>query len=315
MISAASSGLARIRPLKPGSRVGLVAPASPFARSDFDAGLLELKRLGWIPVYDERIFEREAIVAGSAALRAAALRDYLEREDVDAVLAVRGGYGSAETLPLLDAAAIRRRRTALIGYSDVTSLHTFFTCHAGLVSVHGPMIEGRLAKGEAAYDRSSLMASVSREPVGRLAPEELEILNPGEANGPLFGGTLTQLTASFGTPYQFDPPKGHVLLLDEVSERPYRIRRMLNQMTQAGIFDRASAVVFGQLPRCDEPGGAVTAGGVIADYLQGFPGPVVLGFPTGHSTSPLITLPLGVRVQVIARGTPALVVDEAAAAA
>ena len=315
MSGVTAGGLARIRPLRAGSRIGLVAPASPFGRADFEAGLAELKRLGWLPVYDERVFEREAIVAGSAAVRAAALRDYLEREDVDAVLAVRGGYGSAETLPLLDPAAIRRRRTAFIGYSDVTSLHTFFTCHAGLVSVHGPMIEGRLAKGEAAYDRPSLVASLSADPVGRLAPDSLEIVNPGEASGALFGGTLTQLTASFGTPFKFDPPEGHILLLDEVGERPYRIRRMLNQMTQAGVFARAAAIVFGQLPQCDEPGGAVTAGGVIADYLQGFKGPVVFGFPTGHSTSPLISLPLGVRARVVARtGMPALVVDEAAAA-
>ena len=292
-----------------------MAPASPFTRPDFEAGLAELTRLGWVPVYDERIFERESIVAGPASVRAAALRDYLEREDVDAVLAVRGGYGSAEILPLLDAAAIRRRRTALIGYSDVTSLHTFFTCQVGLVSLHGPMVEGRLAKGESAYDRASLIASVSEDPIGRLAPDSLEVVSPGEASGPLFGGTLTQLTASLGTPFHFDPPAGHVLLLDEVGERPYRIRRMLNQMTQAGLLARASAIVLGQMPRCDEPGGKVTAGGVIADYLQGFSGPVVFGFPTGHSTSPLITLPLGIRVRVIGRGTPAVIVEEAAAAA
>lgn len=314
-MGATACGLARIRPLRAGSRVGLVAPASPFARADFDAGLAELHRLGWVPVYDERVFERDVIVAGSAAVRAATLRDYLEREDVDAVLAVRGGYGSAETLPLLDAAAIRRRRTALIGYSDVTALHTFFTCHAGLVSVHGPMIEGRLAKGEAAYDRSSLVASASLDAVGQLAPVGLEIVKPGEASGPLFGGTLTQLTASFGTPFDFNPPAGHVLLIDEVGERPYRIRRMLNQMAQAGVLARAAAIVFGQLPRCDEPGGAVTAQGVIKEQLQAFAGPVLFGFPTGHSTSPLITLPLGVRTRVVGRGTPALVVDEVAAAA
>ena len=178
-----ASGLARVRPVGPGSRVGLVAPASPFAREDFEAGLAEMSRLGWVPVYDERVFEREAIVAGPPSVRGAALSDYLQRSDIDAVLAVRGGYGSAETLPFLDAAAIRESRTAFIGYSDVTALHTFLTCHARLVSVHGPMIEGRLAKGEGAYDRASLMAAVSIQPVGRLAPEGLEVGKPGEASG------------------------------------------------------------------------------------------------------------------------------------
>ena len=315
MTRTASSGLTRVRPVGPGSRVGLVAPASPFVREDFEAGLAEMSRLGWVPVYDDRVFEREPIVAGPPAVRAAALRDYLQRRDIDAVLAVRGGYGSAETLPFLDAAAIRESRTAFIGYSDVTALHTFLTCHAQMVSVHGPMVEGRLAKGEAAYDRASLTASLSCVAVGRLAPEGLEIVKSGEASGPLFGGTLTQLTASFGTPFHFDPPAGHVLVLDEVGERPYRIRRMLNQMSQAGVLARASAIVVGQLPRCDEPGGAATGRGVVAEFFRDFSGPVVIGFPTGHSTSALVTLPLGVNARVLAHGTPALVVDEPAAAA
>jgi len=310
-----SSGLTQVRPVGPGSRVGLVAPASPFAREDFEAGLAELSRLGWIPVYDERVFEREPIVAGPPAVRAAALRDYLHRSDIDAVLAVRGGYGSAETLPFLDAAAIRESRAAFIGYSDVTALHTFLTCHARVVSIHGPMVEGRLAQGERAYDRASLMAAVSIGPVGRLAPEGLEVVRPGEASGALFGGTLTQLCASFGTPYAFNPPQGHVLVLDEVGERPYRIRRMLTQMAQAGILAKASAIVVGQLPRCDEPGGSVTGRGVVAEFLREFSGPVVIGFPTGHSTSALITLPLGVNAHLLAHGIPALVVDEPAAAA
>jgi muramoyltetrapeptide carboxypeptidase len=177
------------------------------------------------------------------------------------------------------------------------------------------MIEGRLASGVSAYDRASLAASVACVPAGRMAPDGVETLTPGEASGPLYGGTLTQLCASLGTPFHFDPPPGHVLLLDEVGERPYRIRRMLNQLAQSGVLARASAIVVGQLPRCDEPGGAVTGRAVVADRLRDFPGPVIIGFPTGHSTAPLVTLPLGVRMRVVAHGIPAIVVEEAAAAA
>jgi muramoyltetrapeptide carboxypeptidase len=312
MTMATRGGVVRFRPVGPGSRVALVAPASPFARADFEAGLAELARLDLVPVFDERVFAREEIVAGSAALRAETLREYLRRPDIDAVLAVRGGSGSAETLPRLDASEIRAARTALIGYSDVTALHIFLNCHVGLASVHGPMIEGRLAVGEAAYDRPSLLGSLSDRPMGRLEPAGLDILRPGEAAGPLYGGTLTQLAASMGTPWRFDPPAGHVLLIDEVGERPYRIRRLLTQLAQSGILARASAIVVGQLPRCDEPGG-VTARAVIADTFRDFPGPVLIGFPTGHTTTPFVTVPLGVAARVVGRGTPALVFDEAAA--
>ena len=310
-----TGGLARFRPVGPGSRVGLVAPSSPFSRLDFDLGLAQLARLDLVPVYDERVFAREPIVAGAAALRGAMLQEYLTRGDLDAVLAVRGGYGSAETLPFLDPAAIRASRTAFIGYSDLTAVHTFLTCHVGLASVHGPMIEGRLAAGESAFDAPSLRACLSTRPAGRLAPQGLDIVRPGEASGPLFGGTLTQLAASLGTPYGFDPPAGHVLLLEEVGERPYRIRRLLTQLGQAGILARAAAIVVGQLPRCEEPGGAVTGRGVVEEAFRDFPGPVLFGFPTGHTTTSFVSVPLGVMVRVVGLDEPALVIEDAAAAA
>jgi muramoyltetrapeptide carboxypeptidase len=128
----------------------------------------------------------------------------------------------------------------------------------------------------------------------------------------LVGGTLTQLGASLGTPYAFDPPPGCVLFLDEVGERPFRIDRMLTQLRLAGILGRASAIVFGELPRCDEPGGAVTARGMIADVLRDFSGPVLAGLPSGHTSGPTLTLPFGVSARVVAGGRPVLVVDEAA---
>jgi muramoyltetrapeptide carboxypeptidase len=118
---------------------------------------------------------------------------------------------------------------------------------------------------------------------------------------------------SLGTPFAFSPPEGYVLFLDEVSERPYRLRRMLVQMRFAGLLADAVAVVFGQLPRCDEPGGLLTGRAVVADCLAGFPGPVLFGFPSGHTTTPLVTLPFGVRTRVVANRTPRLVVEEAAA--
>ncbi|HUL73210.1 MAG TPA: LD-carboxypeptidase [Vicinamibacterales bacterium] len=307
------AGLVKFRPLRAGSRVALVAPASPFDRAEFDAGLTELRRLGLQPVFDDTVFERRGFLAGSADTRAAALAHAWSLPDVDAIIAVRGGYGSVEVLPLLDRDRILRARTAFVGYSDVTSLHVFLGCGVGLASLHGPMVEGRLARGLSAYDPATFLRGLGAEPLGELTADGVEIVKPGEATGPLFGGTMTQLLASLATPFEFRPPAGHVLFLDEVGERPYRLHRMLTQLRLSGRLASAAAVVFGQWPRCDEPGGSVTARGVIADVLDGFPGPVLFGFPSGHTTVPLVSLPLGVRVRVVARGTPALVLEEAAA--
>src|SRR5690606_24649105 len=133
------------------------------------------------------------------------------------------------------------------------------------------------------------------------------------ASGVLLGGTLTQLAASLGTPFAFEPPAGFILFLDEVGERPYRLQRLLTQLRLAGTMARASAVVIGQLPECHEPGGRLTGRTVMEEFFAEFPGPVLFGFPSGHTTSPLVSLPFGVQARVVAQGDPRLVIEEAAA--
>jgi len=308
-----ASGTLKFRALRPGGRIAVVAPASAFDRAQFDAGLAELRRLGFDPVYEETVFDRALFSAGAAETRAQALMRAFLKADVDAVMAVRGGYGSVEALPLLDADRIRDSRRPFIGYSDVTSLHAYLGAVAGLASVYGPMLEGRFGKGPAHYDEAKFLRSVSDEPMGDVAPEGLETLQPGEAVAPLAGGTLTQLLASFETPYVFQPPRPHVLLLEDVGERPYRIHRMLTQWRLAGRLEHASAIVFGQFPQCDEPNSPLRAIDAIRDALSGFPGPVLFGFPAGHALTPLISLPLGVRTRVVGgSGTGRIVLEEAA---
>jgi muramoyltetrapeptide carboxypeptidase len=136
------------------------------------------------------------------------------------------------------------------------------------------------------------------------------MIRGGEAAGPLFGGTLTQLTASLGTPFAFDPPAGCVLFLEDVNERPYKLDRMLTQLRLAGILERARALVFGEMRGCDETGGQPCALDVIRAFAHECPGPVITGFPSGHSTGPCWTLPLGVRVRVVTAPRPSIVVEE-----
>lgn len=308
------SGVIKIRPVRPGATVALVAPASPFPRAEFDRGVAELQRLGFNTWWDERVFDAGVFVAGTPETRAASLQDALLRPDVDAIIAVRGGYGSVQVLPGLDMSLWQSRRTAFIGYSDVTSLHTVINQAAGLVSIHGPMLEGRLARGPEAYDPPSFLTALLDHVVGELPAPALTVLRDGaEVSGPLFGGTLTQLVASLGTPYAFDPPAGHILFLDEVGERPYRLDRMITQLKFAGILARASAVVFNEMPKCDEPGGTPTARDTVSAALEGFPGPVLLGLPSGHATCETVTLPFGVATRVIAGERPRVIVEEAAA--
>jgi muramoyltetrapeptide carboxypeptidase len=298
--------------LQSGDRVALVAPASPFNREDLDAGGAQLIRLGFEPVYDERVFERTRFVAGSASTRAALIEDAWRDPSVRAIIAIRGGYGSAQLLPIINPALLREAAKIFVGYSDITALLCEHLRN-GVVCFHGAMVERRLARGEEGYERHSFLAALTEaQPLGELAPPGLQVLKAGEARGMLVGGTLTQLVSLLGTPWAYTPPPGAVLFIEDVSERPYRIDRMLTQLTYAGVFAKASAVVFGQFPDCDEASGGVVARQVLESFAQWFNGPVLAGFPSGHTSGPTWTLPLGVQARVVTGQQPALIIDEAA---
>ena len=297
------------RRLSRGDRVGIVAPASPFKREEFEAGVAEVRALGFEAAYDERVFARERFVAGPAAVRAAAIHDAWRDPSIAAVVAVRGGYGSAQLLPLLDADLMRSAAKAFIGYSDITALLAFHLRH-GMVAFHGPMLEYRLSAGERGYHRDSFQRALcSAEAVGMLQPEQLEVMRPGEARGTLVGGTLTQLAASQGTPWAFEAPEGCLLFIEDVGERPYRVHRMLTQLAQAGVLARAKALVFGEFPSCDEPGGEHVIRDVLREYVADFAGPVLFGFPSGHTAGATWTLPFGVQARVVTT-PPAIVIEE-----
>jgi len=301
------------RALTPGDRLAIVAPASAFKREEFDAGVAEVRRLGFEPVYDDSVFARQRYVAGAAEVRAAAIRKAWRDPGVAGVIGVRGGYGSAQVLPLLDREEARCAAKPFIGYSDLTAVLTFLTIGCGMVAFHGPMLAGRLGRGAEGYDPGSFLAALTkREPLGELTAPGLEAIRSGEASGTLYGGTITQLLGSIGTPFAFAPPAGCVLFLDEVGERPYRLDRMITQLRQSGILAKAAAVVFGELPRCDEPSGDPTARAVVADLFADFSGPVLVGFPSGHTVGPAMTLPLGVPCRVVSGRRTALVIEEAA---
>lgn len=301
------------RALRPGDRLAVVAPASAFARDEFEQGIAELRALGFEPIYEESVFERRGYLAGPADVRAAAFQRAWNDPTIAGLIAVRGGYGSVHLLPLLDEDAIRAHPKPFVGYSDNTSILAWLTTRLDMVSFHGPMLEGRLARGERGYDRDTFERCLCRtEPVGSIRHPSTEVLAHGEAAGVLMGGTLTQLLASLATPWAFDPPDGCVLFIDEVGERPYRLDRMLTQLKLTGLLRRASAIVFGELPRCDEPGGSVLVQTVIAEVLDGFPGPILFGLPSGHTNGATLTLPFGVRARVLAGAGAELIIDEPA---
>jgi muramoyltetrapeptide carboxypeptidase len=302
----------RPRAVLPGARIAIVAPASGCSHETVERGAAELTTLGFQPVVSDAVFARDLFSAGDAAVRAADFLRAWRDPSIAALVAVRGGYGSVHLLPRLPVDAIRETPKLFVGYSDNTSMLSWLTLTCGVTALHGPMLDGRLAEGPAGYDRRTFLAALRGEVGVPLAPDDVQVLRRGEATGPLLGGTLTQLVASLGTPYAFDPPPGAVLFLEDVNERPYRVDRMLTQLQFAGILNRAAALVFGEMRGCDEPGGGVTARVTIEQCTASFDGPVLYGVPSGHTTGPCWTLPLGGRVRVVAGGVGELIAEEAA---
>jgi muramoyltetrapeptide carboxypeptidase len=298
------------RALRRGDRIAVVAPASNCSREEFDRGIAEIRRLGFEPIFESSVFERAAFTAGEAPVRAAAFLRAWNAPDVAAVIAVRGGYGSVALIPLLEQASLGDPKL-FIGYSDNTSLLTWLTIHCGIPALHGPMLDGRLAGGPQRYDEQSLLTFLSGGAGTMLQPPGIRVLREGEARGLLLGGTLTQLAASLGTAYAFEPPFGSLLFLEDVNERPYRLHRLLTQLRLAGVLSRAAGLVFGEMRGCDEPEGGVTAVSVIEEFASDCQGPVLVGFPSGHTTGPCWTLPLGVTSRIITRPDPALIVEDA----
>src|SRR5258706_15194882 len=175
------------RAVRPGAHIAIVSPASPFSREEFDRGVKELRRLGFDPTYDEDVFARTGTyLSGAAALRAAAFSRAWSDPSIAALMAVRGGYGSVQMLPLLGPDVVRRTPKLFIGYSDNTSILSWLTCRCGITALHGPMIEGRLAKGADGFDAGSLLAFMQNGAGRTLSPEGLAVIRGGEAAGPPF---------------------------------------------------------------------------------------------------------------------------------
>jgi muramoyltetrapeptide carboxypeptidase len=288
----------RPRGLRPGDLVGIAAPAGPVDERELRRGAAELESLGFAVSIPEGLFERCGFTAGTLERRLEELQRLYADDTVAAIWCARGGAGAGRLLWRLDEDLVRAHPKLVVGYSDITYLHLYLS-RLGLVTLHGPMVARELAA--ASYDRASLWHAVTGEGSPYVAGEDdLVPLREGHGEGVLRGGCLSILAAAAGTPWAL-APKGEdtILFLEDVDERPYRIDRMLLQLRESGAFAGVRGVVFGDMkgcaPRLDEP---YLLEGVLLEALEDLGVPVALGLSSGHSSSPAVTLPLGVRARL-----------------
>jgi muramoyltetrapeptide carboxypeptidase len=310
-----SSNLQLVKPpaLRPGDTVGIVAPASNIKRPDLDAGCEALRRAGYRPFYFDSILEQDLYFAGSAERRARELEEMFVRDDVLAIVCARGGYGANHLLKELDLEKIKAHPKIFVGYSDITTLLTYFTNAAGFVTFHGPMTAKDWAH-ENGVDLPSWRAALSGvTPWDVPLNAEVTGLVDGEAEGVLYGGCLSILVASLGTPYEIKTA-GTILFLEDVAAKPFQIDRMLMQLKLAGQLDAVRGIVFGEMLDCMQTANqGYTLQEVVTRIVGDLGVPVAFGIRSGHVTAGNITLPFGVRARLtVTGGSVALKILESA---
>jgi muramoyltetrapeptide carboxypeptidase len=287
-----------VRALSPGDSIGIAAPASPFDRSWFMKGIGTLKKFGFRPVYRSDIFDQNRYLAGTDERRSQEFMEFMCDEMIAAVMFARGGYGCQRVIPLLDLEKLKRHPKPVIGFSDITALLTFLQQAAGIPTFYGPVLT-QLGRTKGTLTGKNLFrALTSKGTLGTMPMGQAHTIRPGRATGTLAGGCLSLINSSMGTPYELKT-EGRILFIEETGEKVYVLDRMLTQLKNSGKLDLVRGVVFGSLiPTEDEPHDVEA---MIRELFEGFDGPVIAGFPAGH-TDEFVTLPLGAQVELEAPG-------------
>lgn len=304
-------------PVRPGATIGIAAPAGPVDSARLRHGVARLRRLGYRVKLAANIAAETGYFAGTDAERAQALTNLWHDPTVDAIICARGGYGSMRLLPLLNIACLAAKPKFFCGYSDITALHLALG-RAGLVTFHGEMLAapGSLSP----FNTQSLLTALHTDgALGPLpprpaaerspcCPEAHVTLVPGIAEGPLTGGNLTLISMLEGTPWALETA-GRIVLLEDVTETPERVDRMLTHLLLAGKLRDAAGIVFGFSPTCEvDPDERQRSGpvgpnllDVLADRLAPLGMPLVYGLPLGHGRY-RATVPLGLAARLDADG-------------
>lgn len=286
--------------LAPGMTLGVVAPSSPvLERSTVNRGVATLERLGFRVVFGAHAGENYGNLAGRDADRADDLLTMLERDDVDGVICLRGGYGAIRLANALDLPRLRRLAgrppKPFIGFSDITIPHAILARELGWTTFYGPMVVTLAHPTEytlAAFRRALLAATPFA-----IGPDPddpyVETLVPGVAEGELVGGCLALLVTLIGTPWEVDL-RGKIFFFEDTNCEPYHIDRMLSHLIAAGRIQECAGIVIGEHADCGQktPINHLGLEQIFDDLLRPLGIPTLYHLPVGHGRH-LATLPLG----------------------
>jgi muramoyltetrapeptide carboxypeptidase len=298
-VRSVSSGEFRVANLRVGSRVAVVSPASAAKAELVERGVAGLRAFGYEPVVMPHALARGPMYyAGTAAERVADLHAAFADESVDGVICTRGGWGSAELLPLLDRELVRANPKVFVGYSDHTSLHVWFWNECGMRTFYAPMVAADWSNVDGVDVRTWRAAVEGGGEWSVGGADGLRVLRAGRAEGRLLGGCLSILAEGLGTPWGLRIEEPCVLFLEDIGTKPYQWDRMLQHLKFAGLMERVTGVVLGDMSANVEASEMALLEQACLHALRDFAGPVAMGLKSGHVGSGNRSLPLGAWVRM-----------------
>ncbi len=292
--------------LNEGGTVGIVAPGTAVSDpDDLYRSKEALQHFGLKAEFAENLQKGSGYKTRTVKERLDDLHSMFKNDNINAVIAIRGGYGAGQLLDKIDYDLIIKNPKIFLGYSDITALHLAISKFAGLVTFHGPVLLSSFTNYTAENLRRILFYS---EPPGILKNPEVttgirqkfptRAVNPGKARGKLTGGNLSLICSLMGTNYEIDT-KNKILFIEDISEQAYRIDRMLNQLRLAGKLNEAAGIIFGKCNDCDNTSTVWDPSvGEVADfYFKDLDCPALYGMTIGHTANQL-TLPLGIEAEL-----------------
>jgi muramoyltetrapeptide carboxypeptidase len=305
--------LEKPKALRKGSRLGIVSPSSPAEDITIAAGVAELRRLGF-QVEEPPPMVPQGYFAGGHEARLQQFCKTVHDKHIDGVIAARGGYGANY---LIDSRLSTRLQgpKCIVGFSDFNIIQLLMAEVRGWAGFYGPMVAAGFNHGAdrpSGYDLASFLQAVSETKSKWKIPLRGQALTEGTASGRIVGGCLTMLQTTLGT--GFDPnTKNAILVLEDRGMKPYQVDRALRHLYQAGIFANVAGILLGDFPDSDPPSsGSPTISEICAEILSPLGVPIVYGAPIGHTNRPMLTIPLGVRAKLVAKGEGTLEILEPA---
>lgn len=276
-----------LKPISFRGKIAVVAPSGHFDKQHFNAGITFLRLHKMKPNFNRAIlFMKEDYLAGPAEKRAEDIISAFLNPEVEAIWAARGGFGAMHLLPLLDKHIdeIKKNPKLLIGFSDITALHSYLVDKCGFVTVHGPNIT-TLDQIDNYSQNQILNLLQCKDGAFSIFSRHAQPLQGGSAKGIIKGGNLSTLVSLIGTPYEPDLD-GSILFLEDVGEVPYRIDRLLTQMRYAGKFSKIKGLILGDFSYKEKnPPATLNVDWNLILSKTGVDKniPVLAGFPSGHN--------------------------------